>query len=405
MDHHFKRPSIIPAKKQSSDKKGDKHHTNATTSSAPNVKFEFITESPPVVFLDNAQQSTGALYSVVTRISVLGKPIVLTNMTLRLENSFTTKRPVAEKCKDCAKQTTVVKEWKFFDKERSFPVGQHDFPASHLIPGHLPVSTQGYISSVEYQLILEATTDKGDKFTQTRPVNVQRAVRPAGDKSSIRVFPPTDLTLHVTVPSVVYPIGDFNVLARMSGLITTQGETQTRWRLRKVDWKIEEHEVSISPACAQHAAKVGGEGKGVMHEHTRSIGEKEVKAGWKTDLEAGEIEGDFVCSIDASRKPNTQVETGSGFKINHVLVLEMVIAEEWAPAKRPKNATPTGVARVLRTQFNLTVTQRAGMGIAWDDEQPPLYEDVPASPPAYLIVKDYDGPDLNEDIDHLHLGQ
>lgn len=33
--------------------------------------------------------------------------------------------------------------------------------------------------------------------------------------------------------------------------------------------------------------------------------------------------------------------------------------------------------------FNIIVTERSGMGIAWDEEQPPLYENVPASPPAY----------------------
>ena len=86
-------------------------------------------------------------------------------------------------------------------------------------------------------------------------------------------------------------------------------------------------------------------------------------------------------------------------------MLELVIAEEWAPNKKPHQATPTGAARVLRTQFNIVVTERLGMGIAWDDETPPTYEDVPASPPSYLQVDDYSGDDLNDDIDHLHLGR
>ncbi|KAG7662014.1 LDB19 [[Candida] subhashii] len=45
---------------------------------------------------------------------------------------------------------------------------------------------------------------------------------------------------------------------------------------------------------------------------------------------------------------------------------------------------PTGAARVLRMQFKLQITERSGLGIAWDDEVPPTYEDVRTfSPPIY----------------------
>jgi hypothetical protein len=48
-----------------------------------------------------------------------------------------------------------------------------------------------------------------------------------------------------------------------------------------------------------------------------------------------------------------------------------------------------------------------GMGIAWDDEMPPMYEDVPASPPHYIKgatrVEEYTGDDLNEDIEQMHI--
>ncbi|EGW30944.1 uncharacterized protein SPAPADRAFT_142130 [Spathaspora passalidarum NRRL Y-27907] len=45
---------------------------------------------------------------------------------------------------------------------------------------------------------------------------------------------------------------------------------------------------------------------------------------------------------------------------------------------------PTGAARVLRMQFKLPITERSGLGIAWDDEVPPTYEDIRTfSPPNY----------------------
>ncbi|CCH45893.1 hypothetical protein BN7_5480 [Wickerhamomyces ciferrii] len=45
---------------------------------------------------------------------------------------------------------------------------------------------------------------------------------------------------------------------------------------------------------------------------------------------------------------------------------------------------PTGAARVLRMQFKIIITERSGLGIAWDDEVPPTYDDVSTlSPPTY----------------------
>ncbi|EJS41625.1 YOR322C [Saccharomyces arboricola H-6] len=49
-------------------------------------------------------------------------------------------------------------------------------------------------------------------------------------------------------------------------------------------------------------------------------------------------------------------------------------------------SVPTGAARVLRMQFRLTVTERSGLGISWDEEVPPIYQDVKLlSPPSYEL--------------------
>jgi len=334
--------------------------------------------------------------------------VTLKSYKLVFRATTTTKRPVENHCKECATKSTDLKEWDILGANQtySYKPGVHDYPFSYLIPGHLPATTSGNIAKIEYNLIARAQSTTGELFEYTRPVNIRRAIRPGNDKNSVRIFPPTNLTLNVTLPSVVHPIGDFNVYCRMSGITTFKEDTQMRWRLRKLTWRIEEHETFISPACTRHAAKVGGEGRGITHEHTRDIGSDELKNGWKTDFADGQLEGEFVCSIDNGLKPQCDVESPSGLKIKHVLVLELVIAEEWAPNKKPNQATPTGAARVLRTQFNLTVTERTGMGLAWDDEQPPLYEDVPASPPGYKApgsIEDYHGSELNEDIDNLHI--
>jgi hypothetical protein len=325
-----------------------------------------------------------------------------------LECTSSTKRPVTERCRECSTQVKDLYEWNFLAKPKFFTAqdGPQELPFSHLIPGHLPATTRGALASIEYSLHVRARASTGEEVEFRRALIINRALRPGNDKNSIRVFPPTNLSLHVTLPNVVHPIGDFTVACRMTGITTKRDDTQTRWRLRKLTWRIEEHEVSISPACAQHAHKVGGEGKGLQHESTRDIGMDELKQGWKTDFSDGAIEGEFSCAIDTSTRPQCSMEAPSGLKINHNLILELVIAEEWAPNKKPNQGTPTGAARVLRTQFALNVTERAGMGIAWDDEQPPMYDDVPASPPHYqgerTVVEELEG-GLMEDLEGLQL--
>lgn len=48
---------------------------------------------------------------------------------------------------------------------------------------------------------------------------------------------------------------------------------------------------------------------------------------------------------------------------------------------------PTGAARVLRMQFRMVITERSGLGISWDEEVPPTYQDIKfLSPPGYTEV-------------------
>ncbi|THY22329.1 hypothetical protein D6D01_06340 [Aureobasidium pullulans] len=402
---HLRRPHFGKSHSHDKKDKDGRRESSLGRQAARHVKLDMVVESPPVLFLDSPQHSSGSLFSGRMQLIVTGTTAAaIKSFTLTFRAITSTKRPVGDHCKDCSSKSTDLKEWKFLGDNAEIATGNHDFPFSYLIPGHLPTTTHGHIGSIDYKLFARAETVNGEVAEYIRPVVINRAIRPGNDKNSVRIFPPTNLTLNVTLPSVIHPIGDFPVYARMSGITTKKEDTQIRWRLRKLTWRIEEQEKFISPACPKHMGKVGGEGRGIQHEHTRDIGSDDLKSGWKTDFADGQLEGEFTASIDSGLKPQCDVDSPSGLKINHVMVLELVIAEEWAPNKKPNQATPTGAARVLRTQFNINVTERSGMGIAWEDEQPPLYEDVPASPPGYRNeIDNYDGSELNEDVDQLHL--
>ena len=413
---HIKRPSMPGlTKKHGSDKKEkdrslSKDKDQRTPPLPPKaVKLDMFMESPPALFIGPQSTATGALISGRLQVTPKGADATLESISMYLECTTSTKRPVHDRCRDCLTTINDLTEWKFLTKPKTFTTqqGMEEMPFSHMLPGHLPGTSHGHIGSIDYSLHVRAKTSQGQEIEYRRELLIQRALVPGSDKNSVRIFPPTDLSLHLTLPNIVHPIGEFPVQCRMTGLSTKREGSQTRWRLRKLTWRIEEHETMISPACSKHAGKVGGEGKGVQHEHTREVGWREMKQGWKTDFDEGVVEGEFMAAIDPSLKPNCGVEAQNGLKIGHNLILELVIAEEWSSYKKPQQATPTGAARVLRTQFALNVTQRAGMGLSWDDEMPPMYEDVPISPPHYqnehTSIADYEGDDLHADVEHLTL--
>lgn len=251
----------------------------------------------------------------------------------------------------------------------------------------------------------------GESLILSRQLDVKRAIYPSPEpRHSIRIFPPTNLTAKCHLPNVIHPIGESTMAMKMDGVVKRNEDTksQTQWKLKRVTWRLDETQKEISPACTKHALKAGaaeGAKKGVPHQDTRTIGSNELKSGWKADYTStdGEIELEFPFGIRPDAHPVCDMKTEDGTEVSHVLVVEMIVAEELAPLKKPNQTTPTGAARVLRMHFNITVTERAGMGISWDEESPPLYENVPVSPPAYANTELYNGEPIPDYDDLLPL--
>ena len=114
-----------------------------------------------------------------------------------------------------------------------------------------------------------------------------------------------------------------------------------------------------------------------------------MKTGWKQDFAAGKVEVVLEVGSVLQAMPACHVDATSGVHVSHNLVIECVVAEEMhhaaiGPAKRGGQYQPTGNARVLRMSFPMIMTERGGMGISWDEEIPPRYEDVAwNAPPSF----------------------
>jgi hypothetical protein len=411
----LKRHSISLSAKPESTRKGSQASGSTASLDAGRVaKLDMVVESPPLLSFNRPAESSGALFSGQLRLRVLEASAVFETIELRLLCSVTYKRPVDKHCPNCARSEQELRKWNFAPELLTLARGEHKFPMSYLFEGEMPATTHAnHLGLLDYHFSAVAKTAEGDIITLAEKVELGRAILPGNDKQSIRVFPPTNITANVTLNPTVHAIGAIPVSLRLVGLSNKQKDNAVlRWRLRRLNWRIEEHMKLVSPACSKHQSKVSEGKDGILHEEIRNVGEHEIhhhKNPWKADYVAGELDCEFNASINPAKKPVCDVASDIyGLSVSHVLILEMVVAEEWVPSRRPQQATPTGAARILRAQFPLTLTLRAGMGVAWDEETPPVYQDVPASPPTYKSkteVEDFDISELDDNIDQLHLGE
>ena len=353
-------------------------------------KFEVIIESPPLCFHGGSQESTGALLSGRLKLKIEDPTgsvkLQKFNMVLRL--AISTVKPISKDCVNCKTRYEEITSWTFLTEPKTFQQDEdNQFPFSHLLKGNLPGTTNATLGALRYQLIATATTSNGELIDITHPLVIKRAVPPGHDKASIRIFPPTHLTGRVVLPSVVHPIGTFPVQMNLSGVVDNKKDSQTRWRLSKLLWRVEETTSMVSVACPKHSHKVA-DGKALrLPNLTKILGQGELRRGWKTDFDtpAGDIHLEFEAAVSTKvgQKVVCDVNCEAGLEVKHSLFIECIVAEEFIPTKNKSVITPTGAARILRMQFNITVTERPGMGLAWDDEIPPMYEDVPPRPPTY----------------------
>jgi hypothetical protein len=212
---------------------------------------------------------------------------------------------------------------------------------------------------------------------------------------SVRVFPPTNIKASAYYPHVIHPIGSNTLSLRLDGIakINPKVNTVEYWKLKKLTWKLEETIKTIAPACERHSPKVDDSTeeqqtkKGIVRSETRVIGEKTLFSGWKSNYTSAtdstvELELDYSL-FSKNAKYACDTKSRDGTEVTHQLMVEMVVSQEWAPVNKPSLVTHTGIGRILRMHFGCVLTERAGIGISWDNEAPPIYQDVPPSPPAY----------------------
>lgn len=281
-------------------------------------------------------------------------------------------------------------------------IGTHEFPFSILLDGHLPTTTDTNLVSIEYVFTAEARRrDGGLPLKLRRTIDVRRSLSVPGiPHHSVRIFPPTDITASVHYDAIVHPQATSSFSLRLDGIgkqnATTGGVEY--WKLKRLSWKLEETTTTLAPACRKHAPKAdasesGNEAKkGAQRTDTRVIAHADLHTGWKADYYSaeGNVEAEIAYQIGSASRPascdlrgHNGAGAGDSVSVSHRLVVEMVVTQEYVVPAHSRHITPTGIARILRMNFGVIVTDRGGLGVSWDNEAPPIYQDVPPSPPSY----------------------
>lgn len=302
--------------------------TSPKTSIENSFGITMTIESPPLVCYGTPKESTGALLSGLIHLEVRETEKKFESFSLALNAEVFSHKPVTAHCTDCTTNTSELQKWNLISEPLVLRKGVHTYPFSYLLPGHLPASNNNALSKISYSLSALAISTKGGKVKFKHHITLRRAILPGHDRHSIRIFPPTNLCASVKLPPVIHPGGDFPLEIRLDGVVPKR--KQNRWRLRKISWRIDESTSVVSPACKHHCNKLGGDGKGMLHENVRTVGSGEIKSGWKSDFETpgGKIEMEFMAGIPAHVEAACDIDSSCGITVCHDLIVELIVAEE-----------------------------------------------------------------------------
>ncbi|KAG5966795.1 hypothetical protein E4U57_001801 [Claviceps arundinis] len=412
------------------------HHTGHHSSSRAPASMEWSIESPPVVLYGTPEESSGALISGLLYVDVHDEVLKLDSFVATLTMHTKYKKPFQGHCADCQTKITELRAWQFLAQPTSLRRGNHQFPFSTLLAGNLPASTNTPVVSISYHFKAQAMTVSPSvsasnlSSTSSVPLKFERTLHikrslpePLYPHHSVRIFPPTNIKASAHYNSVIHPTSSNTVTLKLDGLMTHNEKVHTvdLWKLRKVSWKLEETIKTLAPACDKHSPSTPASTttptddesppnatpkNAVSRTETRILGEKQIHEGWKSDFSGNDgivdFEFDYTMTqfkTHAKDPPRFACDVhtpDSTTHVSHALQLELIVSKEFAPEGKPHLASQTGTGRILRMHFAVHMTEYPGLGVSWDNEAPPVYQDVPPSPPGYPMGEERVGLGVGE---------
>ncbi|SMN20035.1 similar to Saccharomyces cerevisiae YOR322C LDB19 Protein involved in regulating the endocytosis of plasma membrane proteins by recruiting the ubiquitin ligase Rsp5p to its target [Maudiozyma saulgeensis] len=253
--HSLSQPTNAPLR-------ATKSSPSSTTSSSSSLRKSTVTLSHE----KNSQTSLSRQAQLASMEEKSYKNIKVVAVTLRFVQKvhyhmpFVPESSSIQNCNKCKTKITELKKWKIQTKMEEKNIGKHVYPFSYLTPGNLPATSSlgaSAMTHIEYELIATAkykvhNDPETKNLRLNMPIQVTRSILRGPDKNSLRVFPPTELTAAAVLPNVIYPKSSFPLELKLDGV--SSGDT--RWRMRKIAWRIEETTRVRANACNDHEAQL-----------------------------------------------------------------------------------------------------------------------------------------------------
>lgn len=222
------------------------------------MKVTMNTETPPILMFGPSGDSTGAYFAGNVAVNVQ-KPTLITQMEIyfiqvtKYSSPFISQSSL-QNCLQCQTHIEEIASWdllpakKLLDNTKEF----YSYPISTLLSGDLPPSTHLTKGSyIKYELVCVVRYEGGGLINLSMPIIIQRSILRSHDRNSLRIFPPTDVTASAVIPNVVYPRSTFPIEIRMDHVVSKD----RRWRMRKLNWRLEESCIVRLNHCDDHLQK------------------------------------------------------------------------------------------------------------------------------------------------------
>lgn len=238
----------------------DKYHTKECNIPKPHepLKVTINIETPPVLMFGANGESTGSFFSgnitvdIFEDLKVKSVKVNLIQIT-RYSTPFTS-CSLIQNCPECKSKISEISHWDLLPEPKELKMGKsYSYPISQILNGDLPPSTFFAKNSfIKYELICVVEYGINNKIINlSMPLMIQRSILRSHDRNSLRIFPPTDITASAVIPNVVYPRSTFPIEIRMDHIVNTD----RRWRMRKLNWRLEESVIVKLDHCINHKDK------------------------------------------------------------------------------------------------------------------------------------------------------
>ncbi|KAG8631194.1 hypothetical protein KVT40_000334 [Elsinoe batatas] len=340
-----------------------------------------------VLRLEASQQQRTAVndlgsFLVVLDMTVNATNTLLQSLELEMQRIVQSKKAARKHCKDCAADVQTIRQHDVLLGPRSFTVGTHKSSATLDMPVGSPATFTSKHHKIEYQIIATAKLKDGSTISTVQPITFTPTTA-WSPKTLTHRTAYTEFDIDISLPQAIQPGETFQASVALNTHTKESPNRHRRWSIRRLDWRIEEHETTASSPCAQHKS----DSKPSISTSTRTISSGEAKLARRPDTElADNTTEKFLASLSTRNSHSPDAYLPDRFRVSHTIVLELLVAEVPTGTDGLSRTGSSGVVRILKPMFHVVVVPSVPaelIGGAEGSQTPPRYDRGGEAPPAY----------------------